>query len=149
MLVRTLAVVFMLSVAVNFAWEFAQAPLYEWPGDSQNVWWHCFVAALGDGLLMLLIFGAGWLALGRSDWFLNPGARGYLVMLLTGLAIAVGLELIAVHTLKRWTYAELMPRIPGLEVGIVPVIQMLILPPVIFWIAARFYKTSLGNRPVG
>ena len=143
---RTIALIVVMAVAVNFIWELAQAPLYEWPGDSRNVWWHCFVASLGDGLLMLLIFVAAWLALGRPDWFLKPGPAGYLVMLLTGLALAVGVELIAVHTLKRWTYSELMPRIPGLEIGIVPVIQMLILPPLIFRIASRYHGARAKKR---
>lgn len=137
---RAIALIFLIAVAVNFMWELAQAPLYEWPGDSRNVWWHCFVASLGDGALVLLILGVGWLALGRPDWFLKPGPPGYLVMWLTGLALAVGIELIAVHTLKRWKYSELMPRIPELEIGMVPVIQMLILPPLIFWIASRYQE---------
>jgi hypothetical protein len=136
-LARTIALLFLTAVAVNFPWELAQAPLYEWAGKSSNAMRHCFVASLGDGLLVLVIFGAGWVALRRRDWFLNPGARGYLVMLITGLLIAVGIELIAVHASKRWMYTELMPRIPGLEIGMVPVIQMLILPPLIFWIVSR------------
>ena len=143
---RTLALLFIASIAINFGWELAQAPLYEWPGASRNVWWHCFVAAFGDAFMVLLIFAAGWLAFGRFDWFLNPGARGYFVMLIAGLALAVGIELIAVHILERWTYAPSMPRIPGLEIGIVPVIQMLILPPFVFWIAARFYRTFRGMQ---
>lgn len=146
MLVRTLTVIFLASVAINFAWELAQAPLYEWPGESRNVWWHCFVASLGDGLMILLIFALGWLALGRFDWFQNPGTHGYVIMLLTGLVFAVGVEFIAIQVLKRWTYAPSMPRIPGLEIGVVPVIQMLILPPFVFWIAARFYKTFRGMQ---
>jgi hypothetical protein len=59
-------------------------------------------------------------------------------MLIAGFTIAIAVELIAVHVLKRWTYTELMPRIPALEIGMVPVIQMLILPPLIFWIASRY-----------
>ena len=141
-LARTIALLFLTAVAVNFPWELAQAPLYEWAGKSSNALWHCFVASLGDGFLVLVIFGAGWLALRRPNWFLNPGARGYLVMLITGLLIAVGIELIAVHASKRWMYTELMPRMPGLEIGIVPVIQMLILPPLIFRMASRYQGAS-------
>lgn len=90
--------------------------------------------------MVLLIFAAGWLALGRFDWFLNPGARGYFVMLLSGLVLAIGIELIALHVLDRWTYAQSMPRIPRLEIGMVPVAQMLLLPPLIFGVAARFQR---------
>lgn len=95
--------------------------------------------------MVLLIFAAGWLALGRFDWFLNPGMHGYLVMSLAGLALAAGIEWVAVHVLNRWTYTPSMPRIPGAEIGIVPLIQMLILPPLIFWIAAWSYRTSSAS----
>lgn len=139
-LARLVTLVFTIAVVINYGWELAQAPLYAWSADSRNIWWHCFIAALGDGVMVLLIFAAGWLLLGRFDWFLSPGARGYLVMLLSGLALAIGIELIAVHVLQRWTYAPSMPRVPALEIGIVPVLQMLILPPLIFGLVARFQR---------
>ena len=135
--VRTLALLFVTAVAVNYPWELAQAPLYEWPGEARNPLWHCFVASLGDGLLVLLVFSAGWLGFRRRTWFKNPGRIGYLLMLGTGLVIAMGVEWIAVHLLHRWSYTPLMPTIPGLETGLVPISQMLLLPPAIFWIATR------------
>ncbi len=138
--VRVLALVFVTAVVVNFPWELAQAPLYEWPGEPRNVWWHCFLASLGDGLLILGIFGAGWLAFGRPEWFSNPGLSGYLLMLMTGLIIAIGVEWVAVHLINRWAYTGQMPRIPAFDIGIVPIAQMLVLPPVIFWIANRLLR---------
>jgi len=137
---RSLLVLFVAAVAVNYAWELAQAPLYEWPGKSGNPWWHCFVASLGDGLLVLTLFGIGWLVLGHWDWFLDTGRRGYGAVAVSGLVIAVAVELVAVHGLHRWTYAGSMPLIPGLEIGLVPVLQMMVLPPVIFWIVARMSR---------
>jgi hypothetical protein len=51
---------------------YVHSPLYEGMSDFSFSVWHCFVASLGYGLLILLIFGAGWAALRRSDWFVNP-----------------------------------------------------------------------------
>ena len=129
---RTLALLFITAVAVNYPWELAQAPLFEWPGESGDALWHCFVASVGDAVLVLLIFAAGLIALRRWDWFERPGVQGYLVMLVTGFAIAIAVEWMAVHVVQRWTYAAEMPRIPGVDLGIVPIVQMLILPPLIF-----------------
>lgn len=137
---RSSAVIFFIAVAVNYAWELLQAPLYEWPGKSRNALWHCFVASLGDGLLVLAIYGAGWLAFSRLDWIRKPGIGGYLLMLAAGLFIAIGVEWIAVHVIHRWTYAGQMPRVPGLDIGIVPIAQMLVLPPLIFRVASRFLR---------
>jgi hypothetical protein len=89
---RRLAILFVVSLLVNYLWEIAQAPLYNGMDDFSIVWWHCGVAALGDGLLVLLIYAAGWAVLRRQDWFTHPGAIGYAVMLLAGLVIGVSIE---------------------------------------------------------
>jgi hypothetical protein len=142
---RTIAAVFIVAVAVNYPWELAQAPLYEGVSDFNLALRHCFVASLGDGLLVLLIFGAGWAALRRSDWFVNPGRRGYLVMLASGLVIGVVVEWTAVHVMGRWAYAPLMPVIPILDVGLAPVAQMLALPPLIFRAIAMSNRSGMRD----
>jgi len=45
-------------------------------------------------------------------------------------------EWVGVHVLGRWQYTETMPVVPGLGVGVIPIAQMLLLPPLIFRIAA-------------
>lgn len=67
---------------------------------------------------------------------------GYALMLVSGFAIAVAIEWGALHVLDRWQYAESMPQLPGLGVGVSPVLQMLMLPPIVFKISAWW----LGKR---
>jgi len=62
----------------------------------------------------------------------NPGRRGYFVMLAFGLVIGMGVEWTAVHVMERWAYAPRMPVIPIFNVGLTPVAQMLALPPLVF-----------------
>ena len=119
---RTLCVVFTAAVFINYPWELAQTPLYVGMDDFSLVWWHCFVASLGDGLLVLLIFAVGWVAFRRRDWFVRPGARGYLLMLAFGLVVSVAVEWAATNVVAQWRYTGRMPRVLG--VGIVPVAQM-------------------------
>ena len=129
--------VFIVAVLLNYLWELAQAPLYVGLENyNAGVFWHCFVASLGDGIMVLLIVVSGWLILRKPDWFVRPGVRGYVVMITTGLVLAVLVEWVAVHKLGRWVYAERMPTVPRLGIGLVPVAQMLILPPLIFRVAA-------------
>jgi hypothetical protein len=130
-----LATVFVVAVLFNYPWELAQAPLYVGMNSFRATWWHCFRASLGDGLLVFIIFAAGWAVLWRRDWFVHPGVRGYLVMLAIGLTIGVSVEWGAVHLLGRWAYTAQMPLLPGLGVGIAPLLQMLVLPPLIFRVA--------------
>ncbi len=130
---QSLIWVFIVASLLNYLWELAQAPLYVGLENySTAVFWHCFVSSLGDGLMILLIVAAGWIALQRQNWFEHPGVPGYLVMLATGLLLAVLVEWVGLHVLGRWRYTENMPIMPGLGVGVVPIAQMLFLPPLIF-----------------
>ena len=137
---RTLVLVFIVAVLLNYPWELAQAPLYVGMADyNAGVFWHCFVASLGDGIMVLLIVAAGWFTFRQPDWFVRPGVRGHLLMITAGVFLAVLVEWGAVHILNRWEYTENMPKLPGLDIGLVPIAQMLVLPPLIFHIA--YYNT--------
>lgn len=97
-------------------------------------------------MLVLLILVAGAGILGGLDWFRRPGAAGYAWMLVSGLVIAIAVEWTSVHILKRWSYKPAMPLLPGLEIGLLPVAQMLVLPPAIFAIAARLTPKQLRRK---
>lgn len=136
-LTRRLLLIFVLAVAFNYAWELAQTPLYagvEFPGAI----WHCFVASLGDGVLVLFIFAGVASVVRAADWYLQPTAIAYAAMLVAGLAVAFAVEFWGLHIAKRWQYSQLMPLIPGTAVGVSPILQMLLLPPAIFWAAKRW-----------
>lgn len=130
------ATLLVISVPLNFVWELAQMPLYVEGGSLLKFARHCIVPSLGDGVIVLIIFGVGWWVLRRADWFVRPGTSAYALMLVTGLIIAILIEWIAVYGLGRWSYTTRMPILPGLGVGLSPVLQMLLLPPVIFKTAA-------------
>jgi hypothetical protein len=142
---KTSTVVVAVAVAFNFPWEMLQAPLYRMETGGWPLWLHCLRASLGDGLLVLLIFVLGVWILRRQDWFRRPGGPGYAWMLVSGAIFAAALEWTAVHLLKRWSYEPAMPMLPGLGIGLVPIAQMLVLPPAIFAVAARL--RSFGMRP--
>jgi hypothetical protein len=132
------AAIFVVAVALNYAWELAQSPLYKGMSDFSRMLWHCFVASLVDGALVLLIFAAGGAVFRRRDWFVRPGVYGYALMLGSGLVTGVIVEWAAVHVLGRWEYTSLMPVVPSLGVGLAPVAQMLVLPPIIFRVVAAW-----------
>ena len=139
---RTTAAIFAVAVAFNYVWELAQSPLYVGMESLGQMLWHCFVPSLGDGLLVLLVYGLGWVALRRRDWFVRPGRRGYILMLIAGLLIAISVELVAVRAFGRWRYTTRMPLLPGLGVGLAPIAQMLVLPPIIFRVVAAWRVSS-------
>jgi hypothetical protein len=67
-------------------------------------------------------------------------------MPMVGLVLGVTIEWVAVRVLQRWAYTARMPRVPGLDVRLVPVAQMLILPPLIFRLVALRRGRTSGSR---
>ena len=136
---RTLGLVFIVAVLVNYAWELAQASLYVGlERYTAGVFWHCFVASLGDGVMVLLIVAAGWIMLKRIDWFERPGKAGYVIMLTVGFSLALLVEWLGLGVLRRWEYSASMPLLLGLKLGVAPIAQMLCLPPLIFRLVSVF-----------
>ena len=127
---------FALATTVNYIWELAQAPLYVDVTFPMAIW-HCFIAALGDGLLVLFTFAAVAIFVRSPDWYMRPTCRSSMALAATGLAIGFAVEWWGLHIARRWQYSELMPTIPATGIGAIPVLQMLVLPPAIFWVMRR------------
>ena len=74
-------------------------------------------------------------------WFGRWSAGSLAFAVLLGALIGAAVEWWGLST-GRWNYDDTMPRVPGLELGIVPIVQIGMVAPLTFWIAARWL-----NRP--
>ncbi len=54
-----------------------------------------------------------------------------------GLVATVILEALATGPAGRWSYGPSMPRLPVLGTGIVPIVQWVLLPPILVWFVRR------------
>lgn len=125
---RFVLILFAVSVGINYIWEMLQMPLYEdMPFGAPSSWILCFRASIGDGFIILFIWALGSAVFRSPSWFKPPTWRGTALLLLSGLFIAVGIELHALAT-GRWVYSALMLLLPVVEVGLSPVLQLLFLP---------------------
>lgn len=106
-----LLVMVIAAVLLNFVWEMAQSVLFAPMGGWVQGTWRCFVASLADGVIVLIIFGIGWLWFQRADW----------------------------------AYTERMPVLPVVHVGLVPVLQIVIVPAMAFQVAVRVLKGTHGE----
>ena len=138
---------FVVSVLVHFLWEMGQAFAYEMEGIpvATAVGFHLW-ATLGDGMLMWLQYGA--VAAWRRDplWIARPRWSDLLPLAAAGLALSVGIEWRALAA-ARWSYTPAMPIVPGLGVGLLPVLQLLLLPWPIYWAAWRLCQPAAAPRP--
>ncbi len=141
MLLRDIGSFLGAAFTYDWIWENAQAFLYKgYIGFMQHLW-GCTVAAFGDVALVALIHGAVALFTLDCLWHRRATRSHYLAAISAGVPLAVLVEYVALDS-GRWAYAG-MPLIPFTGVGLIPVLQMVIVPALVFramGTAARGFK---------
>ena len=136
--------IILFSISINFTWEMAQMPFYE------NMPWNfetsifCLIASFGDAIMILIIFYFVAVVAKDFNWILNLNPLKIILSLITGIIIGVLVEQIAL-VFNMWSYSNLMPLIPWGKIGISPILQMLILPLVVFKLT-KYKITNLERR---
>lgn len=129
---------------LNLVWEVAQLPLYTiWrEADVPYIAFAVLHCTIGDVLiggaalsLALVVTRSGPLA----QWRWRALA---IVATLIGLFYTVLSEWANTSIRQSWTYSGLMPviAIRGVAIGLAPLAQWLILPPLILWLTHRRLK---------
>lgn len=134
---------------LNYPWEFLQVPFFEAMPEMAH--WDAIVfctrATLGDVLIALVAYWA--VSLGRRNraWIRQPDVAAIVGFVLVGVVITIGLEWHATEIQGRWQYGDLMPTLPLLGTGLTPLLQWILLPPLIVWLARRqiLGQVSLGK----
>ena len=126
----------MLSGPLQLLWEIAQFPLYTvWhEGDWSFILYGLVHCTLGDLLILLSIF---WLVsiLNRSrHWIFSPSMPNIVLFTVIGLAYTIFSEILNTRIKGTWGYTELMPIVPVIEIGGMPFLQWLLIPPVSIWL---------------
>ena len=129
------------ALLVNFAWEMAQMPLFRMINPSG---WamlrECTQATGGDAVLTLIAYGVAARCMRRPRWLLAPRPIEWATFLGVGLAATVGLEWWNVMVRHAWAYGAAMPTVAG--IGLAPLMQWVLLPPLILWLARRHIETG-------
>jgi hypothetical protein len=142
--VRVSGLIFVWAVLLNFPWELGQAVAYTGvPASLRRTMQTCGMHSLIDGLMVLGMFWGGVLVFRRLGWIDRPGLPGYVWMGTVGFFVGVVIELNAVYRLGTWGYRSIMPLMPGLGVGLLPILQLLVLPPLIFALATKGRHVAL------
>ena len=131
-----------LGAAANFPWEMVHSLLYR--GWREATWPQhlvcCGLASLADGVGIAAIFLAGAVAFRDPHWTRIVSAARLGLAALLGLGAAVATEWLALR-LDWWAYGPAMPRVPGTNLGISPLVQFVVLPlGVLFWALPRWWS---------
>ena len=129
---RFLFSLFIVSTALHFAWEISQMGYYSFSGITLSgydafVTEH-WVVSLKDGLITVALYLLVGMLVKNAGWARRFSQRRFLFLIVLGFLWAVGMEYYATEVAHRWAYAKSMPLIPILNVGVAPILQMVIIP---------------------
>lgn len=124
---------------MNFIWEMVQMPFFrDMSFADPDDWLLCFLAALSDGIIVVAIFFIGRLFFKSFHWADHLNLPKTIYLLAIGFLIAVYFEVKALH-IGEWSYSELMPIIPFLDIGLLPTVQMMLLPMLSYKLVLLFF----------
>ena len=115
---------FVTAFLLHFLWEYLHYVLYICDVERLTC---ALVAALVDAFITLGIYYFFSGPYHDFVWFRRFSVRKIFLLLLVGFFIAYLIELRGLY-FARWSYSALMPLIPVLQVGVSPIMQMMILP---------------------
>lgn len=123
----------------HFVWEMLQIPWFTGMSEASHssVVWLCIRATGGDVLILLAGFWLSSVVCGHRQWLLEGQRKPAVIVVTTGIVVTIVLEWLATGPLGRWEYADTMPVVPLFGIGLAPLVQWLLLPPVIMWLARR------------
>jgi hypothetical protein len=126
-----------VTVLGNLLWEPAQLPLYTiW--DTGTVREKAFAVMHctgGDILIALATWSFAVIIAGHPLWPTQAFRRVALLTIVAGLAYTGFSEWLNTAVRQSWGYSDLMPIIPGLRLGLSPVLQWLVIPSLALWTA--------------
>lgn len=125
------------SLVLHLAWEVVQLPLYViWSTGTvrqqASAVLHCTVGdAMIAGLSLLVALCLG----GRENWPSSGSRAVWLMTLVLGIGYTIYSEWLNVSVRGSWAYSGLMPTMPIIGTGLSPLLQWLVVPTIVQWIA--------------
>lgn len=96
-----------------------------------------WTTAAKDGLITVALYLLVGMLVKNASWARRFNQRRFIFLIVLGFLWAVGVEYHAVEIVSRWAYASSMPMIPIINVGVVPVLQMIIIPFLAIFLARK------------
>lgn len=137
---------FLFAFLLNFVYEVWQAPYYEFYqspslADKIKDLTHC---SFGDGVIILFSSWVVSVLVRSRNWVLYPTSKLAFLFTSIGLAITLVIETYRVNVSK--VYGVPVLAVPILGMSLLAVIQWIVLPPFILYLARRHMLGYLEKR---
>ncbi|ALW85220.1 hypothetical protein AUC43_09000 [Hymenobacter sedentarius] len=130
-----------LAFLLNYAWELSHCTLYQGVGYDLPHVAFLALAALADAIMVGLLYFGFALVYRNGLWARHLSAERIFWLMAAG-GTGATLSEVAHLAAGNWAYTAQMPIIPGIGVGLTPVLQFMVLPAVIYSLSARFTAPS-------
>ena len=139
------SVLFAVSFGLNWIWEILQ--MFAYQVKPTGLWTHillyCTSATVIDASVTIGSYALAAMITRNRE--IGSGWKPYAIMALFGAIWAVIFEL-AGKRFGLWSYSELMPMVPIIKVGLVPLLQLAILMPVALLITV--WRLKEGKKEI-
>lgn len=125
------AILSVIAFLLHFVWENVQCPLFFVHGTYDATWRGMATATLGDVVITWALYSS--IAAARRDWRWPAAGwklRDWVLFAAVALLIGFAIELRALGQ-ERWAYRVGTPLVPGTRVSVIPLLQLLLLTPVV------------------
>jgi hypothetical protein len=125
-----------LALPLELLWEVAQFPLYTvWhEGDWSYISYGLAHCTLGDLIILLVAYWIVALLNRNRHWYLNNILPNGALFLVLGAVYTIYSEISNVRIKGTWDYTDLMPIVPVADIGAMPFLQWILIPPVLLWL---------------
>ena len=143
MFLKNAFIIFIFSFVAHFGWEWLQCQAFFVHSQSAPNLSSMIMATLGDVLLTFIIIGIVALSC-PERYSIKLNLKKLVICELLSFVLATAVEKYALSE-HRWAYTHSNPVIPFLNVSILPILQLMLLTPLIV-ILAEFFIKRVSSR---
>ncbi len=125
-----------LTVLLHLFWEIAHMPLYTlWnSGTSKEIAFAIVHCTGGDVLIALTALISALVLFGHNRWPHYRFMPVFVAALFFGIIYTAFSEWLNIEVRASWEYTDAMPVVPLVGMGLSPLLQWIVVPPVaLFW----------------
>jgi len=129
---------FFFSFVLNATWEWIQSPFFiDMTSDLNTIIWYRIHCTLGDSIILIIGYVLMSFYYRNFSWVHNSNVKHHAVFVVMGVIYTLFSEYLNVYINHSWSYSGYMPLLPIVNIGLVPLFQWIILPPVVIFITKR------------
>ena len=147
--IRNILVVAVIAFILQLIWEYVQCGTFFVVTDVTGHTRLMLSATFGDMMMSVVLYMLLTVVNNDINWFLNKWHKhDYVITILYSLFLSFYFEVHALYT-GRWGYnPKTMPLFPNTNIGLIPVIQLIVLLPLIFYISSVVIKIYIKNKGI-